>query len=216
MAHELRVDVYFDLICPWCLIGKRHLNLALEQLNQAAPDIDVTVQWNSVRLIPDTPAEGLDFAEFYLRRLGSPEAVRMRQGQVRDAAARAGTQVDFARIKRFPNTAKAHQMFAFAAQHLPANQLEALLERLFAAYFNLGEDLGAMDTLLAIAAEWRLDLPTLQAWIETGHGLPKPLTMPGVPFFVFNRTHALSGAQPPETLLAAMRQSISATPAIPA
>jgi predicted DsbA family dithiol-disulfide isomerase len=213
MASELHVDVYIDLICPWCLIGKRHLNLALAQLAQQAPDLNVSLQWHSVQLIPDVPAGGLDFAEFYLRRLGSPEAVRARQDQVREAAQGAGVEIDFERIRRFPNSLRAHQLFAFAAQHLAADQLEAMLERLFTAYFNRGEDLGDMAILRAIAMEWDLDVSALQTWIDAGQGLPKPTRVPGVPFFVFDRVQTLSGAQPPATLLAAMRSArSSATP----
>jgi predicted DsbA family dithiol-disulfide isomerase len=214
MSSELHIDVYVDLICPWCLIGKRHLNQALAQLANEAPDIEVSLQWHSVQLIPDVPAGGLDFAEFYLHRLGSPEAVRARQAQVREAAQAAGVEVDFGRIRRFPNTLRAHQLFAFAARHLAADQLEAMLERLFAAYFNRGEDLGDMDTVRAIALEWGLDLAELQRWIDARQGLPKPVKVPGVPFFVFNRVQALSGAQPPAALLAAMRSASSS--AIPA
>jgi predicted DsbA family dithiol-disulfide isomerase len=214
MSSELHIDVYFDLICPWCLIGKRHLNLALAQLAQEAPDIEVSLQWHSVQLIPDVPAAGLDFAEFYLQRLGSAEAVRARQAQVRAAAQAAGVELDFGRIKRFPNTLRAHQLFAFAARHLAADQLEAMLERLFAAYFNRGEDLGDMATVRAIAVEWGLDVSALQTWIDAGQGLPKPVGVPGVPFFVFNRVQALSGAQPPATLLAALQSARSG--AIPA
>jgi predicted DsbA family dithiol-disulfide isomerase len=211
MSSELHIDVYIDLICPWCLIGKRHLNLALSQLAQEAPDLNVSLQWHSVQLIPDVPAGGLDFAEFYLQRLGSPEAVRARQGQVREAAQGAGLEIDFGRIRRFPNSLKAHQTLAFAARHLAADQLEAMLERLFAAYFNRGEDLDDMATLRAIAVEWGLDVSALQTWIDAGQGLPKPVRVPGVPFFVFNRVQTLSGAQPPATLLAVMQSARSGT-----
>ncbi|UUZ76020.1 DsbA family protein [Polaromonas sp. P1(28)-13] len=69
MTQKLSIDVYFDLICPWCLIGKRHLNQALAELVQMAPGIEVSVNWHSVQLVPGVPAEGLDFVEFYL---GSP------------------------------------------------------------------------------------------------------------------------------------------------
>jgi predicted DsbA family dithiol-disulfide isomerase len=208
MTPTLRIDVYFDLICPWCLIGKRHLNQALAQLVQRVPGVQVNVAWHSVQLIPEVPAEGLDFAEFYLHRLGSADAVRARQAQVREAAHRAGAVVDFARILRFPNTRQAHQLFSFAASHLAPLETEQLLERLFEAYFNLGEDLSERATLKAIAAQHGLDTPELDAWMACEQWQPVNIQVPGVPFFVFNQSKQLSGAQPVEVLLAAMLQSI--------
>lgn len=208
MPPTLGIDVYFDVICPWCLIGKRHLNQALAQLAQISPCVQVSVTWHSVQLIPDVPAEGLDFSEFYLQRLGSAEAVRARQAQVREAAHRAGAELDFARILRFPNTRKAHQLFSFAAGHLAPLETELLLERLFEAYFNRGEDLSNSATLGAIAAQHGLDTPELDAWMACEQRQPVNIQVPGVPFFVFNQSKQLSGAQPVEVLLAAMLQSI--------
>lgn len=210
MTPTLHIDVYFDLICPWCLIGKRHLNQALAQLVRMVPGVQVSVTWHSVQLIPEVPAGGLDFAEFYLQRLGSAEAVHTRQAQVREAAHRAGAALDFARILRFPNTRKAHQLFSFAASHLAPVETELLLERLFDAYFNLGEDLSDRATLGAIAARHGLDMPELDAWMACEQWQPKKIQVPGVPFFVFNQSNQLSGAQPVDVLLAAMRKSIGA------
>lgn len=209
MAPMLGIDVYFDLICPWCLIGKRHLDQALAQLEQIVPGVLVSVKWHSVQLIPDVPAEGLDFADFYLQRLGSAEAVRARQAQVHEAARRAGAVVDFARILRFPNTRKAHQLFSFAVSHLAPLETDRLLERLFDAYFNRGEDLGDRTTLQAIAIKHGLDTPELAAWMASEQWQPEKIQVPGVPFFLFNQSNQLAGAQPVDVLLAVMLQSIN-------
>jgi len=209
MNPNVRIDVYVELICPWCLIGKRHLARALEQLAQTEPELRVDVQWHLVQLIPQVPAEGWPFAEFYQRRLGSPEAVRQRQAQVKAAAAQAGVEIDFARIERFPNTTLAHRLLAFVAQH-PPSQVEAMMERLFQAYFQRGENIGDIDTLLAIAQELGLERDPVQAWLMTE---PTPAEAPpvsGVPLFVFNGQFAVSGAQPSDVLLSAIRQSAQA------
>jgi hypothetical protein len=117
MNPSVRIDVYVELICPWCLIGKRHLERALAQLATASDrELRVDLQWHTVQLIPQVPREGWPFAEFYARRLGSPEAVRQRQAQVRTAAAQAGVEIDFARIQRFPNTTLSHRLLAFMAR----------------------------------------------------------------------------------------------------
>ena len=115
----VQVDVYFDLICPWCLIGKRQLDAALARWRAEHAGADVHVRWHSVRLIDGVPPEGWDFAAFYERRLGSPEAVQARQAQVRAAARQAGAEIDFSRIRVFPDTGPAHQLLALGARRHP-------------------------------------------------------------------------------------------------
>lgn len=206
MTRTLNLAVYFDLVCPWCLIGKSHLRRALDRLAETDPNVAVTVQWRSVQLAPDVPAEGRPFAEFYERRLGGRNAAQARQAQVRDAAARAGVAIDFSRIRIFPNTAKAHRLLTAGAQQLDASGLDRLLDRLFSGYFQRGEDLGDVAKLTTIAAEHGIGADaTRRALAEPGN-LPASPDVQGVPFFVFNRRYAISGAQPAETLHSAMRQ----------
>lgn len=207
MAKELVIDVYFDLICPWCLIGKRHLDRALAELARTDPEVVVDVRWHSVQLLSDLPAEGRDFTEFYIQRKGSAQAVLEGQERVRQAALAAGAEVNFSIIARMPNTLQAHQLLAFASTRQTPDQRTQLLERLLAAHFSQGEDLGERATLLAIARDFDLPVAELNLWLESGMGKPIPLEVPGVPFFVFNRRLSLSGAQPPEVLLYSMRQA---------
>ena len=208
MSRKLHTEVFFDLICPWCWIGKHHLRRALSQLADSDPEVQVDVQWHSVQLIPDVPDGGWPFSEFYERRLGSREAVRARQMQVSAAAAQAGAAIDFSRIVTFPNTGRAHRLVALGKRHLdPANQ-DRLLDRLFATYFQLGEDLNDPRVLATIAAEQGLEpAATRVALADDAWALESP-PLPGVPYFVFNRTFALSGAQPAELLHSAMRRVI--------
>jgi len=206
MARELRIDVFVELICPWCLIGKRQLARAVERFAQTDPEVRVDVHWRAVQLVPQVPAEGWPFAEFYLRRLGSPEAVRQRQAQVQAAAAQAGVDIDLARIARFPNTARAHSLLSFAASQ--PHTVDPLLERLFDAYFRRGEDIGDTATLVAIAQQMGLDPASARAWLDAAPPPAEPAQVNGVPLFVFNGQIALSGAQPPEVLWSAMRRGI--------
>jgi predicted DsbA family dithiol-disulfide isomerase len=204
MTASVRIDAYVELICPWCFIGKRHLTRALAQLADTDPELRVNVQWHMVQLIPQVPTEGWPFAEFYLRRLGSSEAVRQRQAQVRAAAAQAGVEIDFARIARFPNTTLAHRLFAFAARQPSA--VDALLERLFEAYFQRGENIGDIGTLLDIAQQLGLDREAVNAWLEDKPAqTPEAPGVGAVPLFVFNGQFSLSGAQPAEMLLSTIK-----------
>ncbi|MBS0315619.1 MAG: DsbA family oxidoreductase [Proteobacteria bacterium] len=204
-ATTLSVDVWFDLICPWCWIGKHNLARALERLAETDPGLQVEVRWHSVQLIPQTPPEGWPFDAFYEHRLGSREAVLARRAQVLDAARRAGAPIDYSRITVFPSTAAAHRLLAAGAAQLEPAALDALLSRLFEGYFVQGENLGDADTLASIAAAHGVapDGPAVQA--EPGLN---PAS--GVPFFVFNGAFALSGAQPADVLWAAMRQAATA------
>ena len=89
----LSIEVYFDFICPWCLIGKRQLDQALAQLRVAQPEVQVAVSWRGVQLLPALPVQGEAFHDFYLRRLGSEQGMSLRQAQVRQAAASVGVDL---------------------------------------------------------------------------------------------------------------------------
>ena len=218
---SLRIDVFFDFICPWCLIGKRQLERALDQLRASRPDVEVQLAWHSVQLLPYIPAQGEPFAEFYLNRLGSIEAVHMRQAQVQQAAAAAGLELDLARIARMPNTADAHRLLQRAAALAEPAQRDALLERLFAAYFHRGEDLGERETLLVIAESCGLERSAVADCLS-GDAAPfvgaVNAAAGGVPHFILDRSRSISGAQPAEVLLAAMHEALaqSAAQGLPA
>ena len=211
MTSPLRIRVYFDFICPWCLIGKRNLSQALALFARQQPQTPVELDWIGVQLLPDLPAAGVSFAGFYLNRLGSPEAVRQRQAQVQQAAASAGLDIDLQRIPHMPNTADAHRLLAHAAALGNATQLDQLLERLFAAYFKLGEDLGDRATLLRIAEDCGYPSASLANSLHADGspflGSSSP-SQGGVPTFVFNQRLVLSGAQPPEVLLGGMLRTL--------
>jgi len=207
VGPSLQIEVWFDLICPWCLIGKRQLDAALAQWRTEQPDAHVDVRWHPVRLIDGVPPEGWDFPSFYEQRLGSPQAVQARQAQVLAAARQAGAEIDFARIRVFPDTGPAHQLLAAASRRLGSATHQALIERLFQAYFQRGENLADRSTLLAIATEAGLD--PLEAAARLDLPLPSASPVTGVPFFVFDGRLALSGAQPVSSLLAAMRAALA-------
>lgn len=208
-SNRLTIGIHFDLICPWCFIGKRHLALARYRFAQKYPEIAVEPEWYPVQLLPDVPEQGLPFAEFYERRLGSPEAVRQRRQQIALAAQSVGLDLDLTRIERLPNTARAHQLLDRVALGEPG-LYEALLDRLFVAYFQRGEDIGDAATLRALSAE--VGVPT--EFVDATPGDASPTTdeaaITGVPHFVFNGRLSLRGAHDAGTLLLAMSQAVQA------
>lgn len=205
----VQVDVYFDLICPWCWIGKTHLDTARRQLAERQPGAQVQLRWHSVQLIPQTPPQGWPYQAFYEHRLGGPEAVRARRAQVQAAAARAGLTIHHGRIAVFPNTWRAHQLLDQAAQQHP-NQHEALLDALFEAFFVQGLDIGDDRVLASLAEAHGVD-STEGAALDAPPLWAMPDGASGVPLFVFNQRQAVSGAQPPEVLLDAMQASMVAS-----
>ncbi|VVN80344.1 DsbA family oxidoreductase [Pseudomonas fluorescens] len=207
MSRRLHIEVFFDFICPWCLIGKRQLERALAQLRSEQPDVVITLQWQGVQLLPNLPPEGEPFAEFYLKRLGSAENVRLRQAQVQQAAAAVGVNIDLSTIQRMPNTANAHRLLEHATAIGSPQQCEALLELLFAAYFHLGENLGCSNTLVDIGETCGFDRAAL---IDCLRADATPFVgqaasgVSSVPCFRLNRERMIAGAQAAEVLLGAM------------
>jgi len=195
-AASLSVEVWFDLICPWCLVGKRQLEQALAEFRRLHPRHEVAVHWRSQPLLPDIPPQGLPFQEFYLRRLGSAETVAARQAQVRAAGSKLGLDFDFSTIALMPNTRAAHALIADAQAQCDAVTVDALVEDLFVAHFMRGLNLDHGEFLDGLAR---------RHGITRSDGAPAfPPMASGVPLFVANRSHALSGAQPPQRLLAMM------------
>ncbi|QVM94290.1 DsbA family oxidoreductase [Pseudomonas sp. SORT22] len=211
MKHVLSIEVFFDFICPWCLIGQAHLQRALEQLRRERPEVEVKLLLRGVQLLPQMARTGQPFEAFYRKRLGSDEAVRLRQAQVRSAAKAAGVEIDFSRISRMPNTADAHRLLQRAVALGSTQQAEALLARLFAGYFQQGKDLGDPVTLMHIASACGLE-PGRVADCLRGDASPfigaNDQAADGVPCFRFNQRLRVSGAQPVEVLLQAMAQAL--------
>jgi len=184
------IEVYFDFICPWCLIGRRQLDEALAQLRVERPEVRVDVSWRGVQLLPALPMQGEDFHAFYLRRLGSEQGPRM------------------------PNTADAHRLWQRACQLGSPAQLESLLEWLFACHFLHGGDLGDGATLLGLAEAVGFSPADLVGSLQ-GDGTPFFCDQPeaarqGVPSFVLGKGRVLSGAQPVAQLLAGLHQAVAA------
>ncbi|HEX6736074.1 MAG TPA: DsbA family protein, partial [Azonexus sp.] len=147
----MTIEVHFDLICPWCLIGKRHLATALQRFRELHPDVSPRIVWTACPLLPDTPPQGLPYDAFYERRLGGKTAVAARRAQVQAAAATAGFQFNFEAIRVMPNTLPAHRLIRQVQQHGAPEQVETLIEKLFTAYFLDGCDIGNTDVLAGLA-----------------------------------------------------------------
>lgn len=202
------VEVWQDTVCPWCRIGERHLKLALEQW-QGAP---VEVRYRAFFLDPEMPAEGRDFIATMDRKGGGQVPLESFFAEPRRRGEAVGLMFNFEQIQRMPNTLLSHRLVALA----PDEKKEAVLEAVYAAFFEHGRDIGQLDVLLDIAAAQGLDRAALAGQLETDAGKAdvledvreaQQLGISGVPFFVFGRRYGLSGAQPPEMILAALERT---------
>ena len=206
----LSIDIVSDVVCPWCYIGKRKLEAALAQYTG-----DVHMRWLAFQLNPDIPAGGVDRRSYLERKFGGPEQAKQIYARVKAAGDEVGIAFDFDRIVRQPNTIEAHRLTAWA-QDADPSAADAFVERLFRAYFVDGADIGDTDVLARVAGDAGFDADAARAWlaadagraaIEAEERRSRALGVTGVPFFVFNKRLAVSGAQPPEVLLEAMKQA---------
>lgn len=208
----LLVEMTFDFICPWCLIGKRNLEKALAVLARSRPEVPVSLQWRGVQLLPQLPVDGVPFMDFYIQRLGSEDAVRARQQQVKEAAYHADVDIDLKSIQRMPNTANAHRLLELAMTQGSERQIDALLEQLFASYFQRGEDLGDRDLLLRLARQCGFDPQRLETvLLDDGRpfeGSERVPSTTAVPSFVIDQRIQLAGAQPPWLMLAQLQRAL--------
>lgn len=207
--RALTVDIYSDVICPWCYVGKRRLERALK----AWDGVPVNIRWRPFQLNPTLPRNGMDRRQYLDAKFGSPAAAQAIYGQVSTAGTDEGISFAFARIARTPNTFAAHRLIWLAGHH---DKQDEMVELLFRQYFLEGGDVGSIETLSLAAAQAGLDQAATETFLTGDEGVGEVkaeeaaghrLGIRSVPYFVFNGANALSGAQPPEQLLAAFRQS---------
>lgn len=212
----IKIDIWSDVVCPWCYIGKRNMEKGLAEYaadDDAAP---VEIEYHSFELSPDTPVDFDGDAADYLHRVrGYPEAtVRQMIDRVVGIALSAGLKYDYDSIQH-TNTVLAHQLLHYAKSK---GLQEEMKERLLRAYFTEGRHIGRVEDLADLAAEVGLDREeTLRVlrdgvYLEDVHAdqrQARAYGISGVPFFVIDNKYGISGAQPPEAFTAALREVAS-------
>lgn len=201
----MQIEIYQDTACPWCRIGKRHLEMALQGW-QGEP---VELRYRAFLLNPGLPAEGADFREVMQAKGGGRVPLEAFFNAPRQRGAGVGLAFNFEKITRAPNTELSHRLIAIA----PTEKQAALIEAVYAAYFEHGQDIGDLVVLLDIGAACGLDPAQSRAAMEGDGGRAvvaadvrqaRLLGIDGVPFFVIDGKYGLSGAQPPEAILAVL------------
>jgi predicted DsbA family dithiol-disulfide isomerase len=205
MPKPLLIEIASDVICPWCYIGKRRLEKALESLKG---EVEARIEWLPFQLNPDMPAGGVVRADYRRAKFGSVEKSRALDARVAQEGAGEGIDFAFDRMQRTPNTVAAHQLIDLAQQQ---GKGDAVVDALFRAYFEEANDIGDEATLEAIArgagvTGWP-EKTDREKVLEKEERV-RDLGISGVPTFIFNKESGISGAYPPEMLAQAIRDAV--------
>jgi predicted DsbA family dithiol-disulfide isomerase len=206
-----RIDVISDAICPWCYIGKRHLESALALLDKQG--LHFTVAWHPFQLNPDMPREGVERAQYRLAKFGSAERSRQLDERITETACTVGLEFHLDRLTRTPNTLDAHRLIRLAGQH---GVQDGVVEALFEGYFCDGADIGNADVLIRLGVEGGLERDEVMAMLASDTGLKEVAAadrmarnagIQGVPSFALQGHVLFSGAVPADEMAQAFRRA---------
>ena len=199
----MQIDVISDTVCPWCFIGKRRLMRAMA----LRPNIAFDVKWRPYRLDPTVPAGGMDRQAYMRTKFGDdPMKIVEMYKQIAAEGAKDGVEFDFAAIKRRPDTLDSHRLIRWSEA---AGVQDEVVERLFIAYFENGEDIGDVRVLADIAdlcgmdgveVAQMLESDADAALVEREDQIAHEMGVTGVPAMIFGSKLAVSGAREPEML----------------
>jgi predicted DsbA family dithiol-disulfide isomerase len=202
----LHIDVYSDVICPWCYVGKRRLERALRQVGDVGK---ANVVWRPFQLNPTMPSQGMDRRVYLETKFGSLEVFNEMEQHLLEAGSAEQIPFAFQKIVRTPNTFQAHRLIWYAGTQ---GCQDAVVESLFKGVFEEGADIGSSDVLVQLAE--RADLKAKAfllgdegtADVQSDEAVSRRLGIRSVPYFILNRTHGVSGAQPAEVFVAAIEK----------
>jgi len=200
MTQTVKLDIMSDPICPWCYIGKTHLDKALANV----PDHPFVIEWHPFQLNPDMPDAGMDRRDYLERKFGGKEGAVRAYAPVVEHAENAGLKIDFEGMKRTPNTLDAHRLIHWAGIEGTQN---AVVDALFDAYFVQARDIGDPEVLADIADSAGMDAAVVMKLLKSDadredirnrDGHSREMGVNSVPTFIVANQHAVPGAQPPE------------------
>jgi predicted DsbA family dithiol-disulfide isomerase len=216
----MKIDIWSDVVCPWCWIGKHRFQQGVALLGDDAPDIEV--HWHPFLLDPDAGTTPVPLREAYVAKFGSAERTAQILSQTQTTARAEGLPMDFDQGQVRVTTLPAHRLLWLAGRE---GVQAAVGEALFRAHFVEGRNLADPQTLNAAAAAGGIAAERVTALLAGDEGLPEvqaqlaqaqALGIQSVPTFVVNDRYAIQGAQPPEAFAQALRQIAADMPEAPA
>jgi predicted DsbA family dithiol-disulfide isomerase len=209
--NALNIEIYSDLICPWCYIGKRRMEAGLKLVGkQFTPKLI----WRPFQLNPDMPVAGMNRKTYRMKKFGSWERSLAMDAELAATGKSLGIEFNYDKVLMTPNTMSGHRLLWWAEQR---NRQDALAEALFRGYFTDGRDVGRHDVLAEIASETGLPKTEAGAFLDSDAGTEEVveeadkglrLGLQGVPFFVVNGVPAVTGAQDPQTFLEVFQDAL--------
>ena len=197
----MQIDIVSDTVCPWCFVGKRRFERALE----LRPQTELNLTWRPYQLNPTMPSEGIDRKAYLSAKFGGLERAERSNERLREAGAEVGIQFRFDEIEMTPNSVNSHRLIQYAKTHSGNGAFVA--EKLYVAYFLEARNIGDINILEDIAVEAGLDGKAFNQYIRSdddrGFILEQDEAIrrqgiTGVPCFIIGGKYAVSGAQPPE------------------
>ena len=211
MQEALIIDIVSDVVCPWCYVGKKHLESALAEM----PEIDAVVRWHPFQLDPTIPPEGLDRKAYMRQKFGADDRLEAAHQRLETLGAQNGIGFQFGAITRSPNTLDAHRLIRWAGD---AGLQDMMVQILFQAYFEEGRDIGDPAVLALLAERAGLEADAILERLETDDDVENirveivdagRIGVTSVPFFILAQKLAVSGAQPASVLTDAIRQALA-------
>ena len=209
-SAALHVEVIADLVCPFCYLGKRRLEQALDSVR--GPN---EVSWNPYQLNPDMPAAGMTLEEYLTLRFGDPKIIQPGLDELAEQGTAVGIRFRFDRIERVPNTMRAHQVMYLAESE--GRDQTALAEELMKAFFERGENIGDLEILTELAGRHDLraddvanvvEDETARQVVQSREAQIRASGIGGVPGFLLNRRLLVVGAQEKDALVGAFDRAM--------
>jgi len=202
LPARLVIEVVYDFVCPWCYLGVKRLSFLLARRQ----DFDVALNWRPFLLNPDMPRGGMARADYMIRKFGAEDRAKRLYASIADLGAAEGIAFNFSAIRRTPNSVDAHRLIRIAARQNLAGEL---VQRIFAAHFVEGLDIGSHAVLAMLAEGAGMEAGSVEAYLAAGEGTEQihaenlhahRLGINGVPCFLVDGEHAIAGAQESEVL----------------
>lgn len=196
----MTIDVYADIACPWCYLGRARLKRALAD----RPGLDVSLNWRPFQLQPDLPSDGKNFRSVLEKKFGQWNRVEQMFERLERLGDEEGLTFDFDAIEAAPNTKDAHRLILWTQEQ---DRGDELATRLFRAYFSEGRNVSVREVLVECAADVGLDPDEARSLLESdryaqavrdSQRKAQRRGVTGVPCYVFDDQHAVTGAQPVE------------------
>ncbi|MBX9850533.1 MAG: DsbA family oxidoreductase [Cytophagaceae bacterium] len=212
---KIKIDIVSDVVCPWCYIGKRRLEKAVDELKN---DFDFEIKYHPFELNPAIPKKGYNYKNYLSEKFGGDSRFEQLTKHVSNVASEEGLLFNLDKQEKSPNTLDAHRIIWLASQE---NKDKETVEVFFKAFFEEGVDLTTEENLIKVAVKAGLDEAKVKAMLKSDTGIReveeaeehnRNMGVTGVPFYIINDKYGLTGAQPAEVFVNALKQISNEAP----